>query len=224
MITELVATDQVDNTRDGNPTYRPLNDYEARLLDTRDPDQWRIETRYVGRVISKREMNGYDDSDFYAYVQKDDGTFAEIQYATTRGWTYLNTAGVDATPEVIDAYTVWRQELQDSLNATIVEFDKRVVQVGDDVKVEGGRKYDGRSGTVGWVGVDRYKTNRWSTRYRVGIDPDDGDRFFVPLDYVKVQVDGEWVQGEGPHSNPYRKNAGLLTLPPPPPKPTEAKA
>lgn len=62
---------------------------------------------YVGRVISTRERNGYHDSDFYATVWTDDGP-AEIEYASTRGWTYFNGATVDATPEVLEAYAEWK--------------------------------------------------------------------------------------------------------------------
>lgn len=58
----------------------------------------------VGRVVSLREMNGYHDSDFYATYQSDHG-FNEIEYATTRGWTYANGASIDATPEVAERYT-----------------------------------------------------------------------------------------------------------------------
>ena len=66
-------------------------------------------TTHVGLVISKREANYSDDSDFYATVWNPAiNAPEEVQYATTRGWTYANGAVVDATPEVRAAYEVWR--------------------------------------------------------------------------------------------------------------------
>lgn len=68
-----------------------------------------VKESFHGCVISKREMNGCDDSDFYALVW-DDAKNApeEIQYATTRCWTYANCATVDATPEVLAKYAAYR--------------------------------------------------------------------------------------------------------------------
>lgn len=67
-----------------------------------------IETSFVGCVLGVRERNGYDDSDFYALVwDESKGEAYEIEYATTRGWTYPNGATVDATPEVIEKYRIW---------------------------------------------------------------------------------------------------------------------
>lgn len=61
-------------------------------------------TSHTGRVLSLRERNSYSDSDFLALVLDHDGKFREIEYATTRGYTYDNGARIDATPEVIKAY------------------------------------------------------------------------------------------------------------------------
>ena len=60
-----------------------------------------IETTYEGAVLSTGERNFRDDSDFYAKVwDETTGTVKTVEYATTRGWTYANSADVDATPEV----------------------------------------------------------------------------------------------------------------------------
>lgn len=57
-------------------------------------------TSYEGCVLRTGEHNWYDDSDFYALVwDEPTRTVKKIEYATTRGWTYHNSAKVDATPE-----------------------------------------------------------------------------------------------------------------------------
>lgn len=65
-------------------------------------------TTHTGRVLSLRERNGYHDSDFLATVWTDDGP-KEIEYASTRGWTYFNGAEIDATPEVLEVYRQYRE-------------------------------------------------------------------------------------------------------------------
>lgn len=67
-----------------------------------------VHTKYVGKVVSMREKNGYDDSDFYATAWDDEKqSFVEIEYATTRGWSYCNSADIDASPELI---AQWERE------------------------------------------------------------------------------------------------------------------
>lgn len=66
-------------------------------------------TTAIGRTISLREMNGYDDSDFYATFLDGFGCIAEYQYASTRGWSYANYAERDATPEVMEKVRVIRR-------------------------------------------------------------------------------------------------------------------
>lgn len=65
-----------------------------------------IVTFATGRVLSLREENYRDDSDFYATYMTNEGEFVEVCYATTRGWSYANGAIVDATPEVREAYRI----------------------------------------------------------------------------------------------------------------------
>ena len=61
------------------------------------PDHVMVET-YRGRVITEFEKNGYDDSDFIATVWNDNlNKPIDVMYATTRGWTYLNNAEIDAS-------------------------------------------------------------------------------------------------------------------------------
>src|SRR5512135_3357303 len=64
-----------------------------------------------GAVVAVREVNGYNDSDFIATYYDEDGGFKEVEYATTRFWTYPNTAVVDATPETLAKYEAFKAAL-----------------------------------------------------------------------------------------------------------------
>jgi hypothetical protein len=100
-----------------------------------------METSYVGRVISLRERNGYDDSDFYATVW-DDTTDSpkEIEYASTRGWTYPNGATIDAPEEIQAKYAAWKR--QKAIEATLAADKEkaRKVEPNKACKVVRGRK------------------------------------------------------------------------------------
>lgn len=100
-----------------------------------------METRFVGAVLSVRERNGYDDSDFFALVWDDAKAEAyEIEYGTTRAWTYPNNATVDATPETIEKFRLWKREVffrfakQDDADAS------KAPSTGKVCKVVNGRK------------------------------------------------------------------------------------
>jgi len=67
-----------------------------------------METSHVGLVLHTGERNGYHDSDFTVGVWDGDGIDTFI-YASTRGWTYPNSATPDATPEVREAYAAWQK-------------------------------------------------------------------------------------------------------------------
>jgi ribosomal protein S12 len=100
-----------------------------------------METSYVGRVVSLRERNGYDDSDFYATVW-DDTTDSpkEIEYASTRGWTYPNGATVDAPEEIKAKYAAWKR--QKAIEATLRDNREKAATVAENkpCKVVKGRK------------------------------------------------------------------------------------
>ncbi len=66
---------------------------------------------HKGLCLYEREMNGYDDSDFYMAVWNEEKQkVEEILFATTRGWTYPAFASyADATPEVIKKAEAWKR-------------------------------------------------------------------------------------------------------------------
>lgn len=105
---------------------------------------------FAGCVLATGEVNGYDDSDFYALVL-DRGAKAirRVTYASTRYASDGCSARVDATPAVLAeagrilklaAFRRWRRAM---------ERDARTVQVGRDVRVVKGRAVP--VGTVGRV-------------------------------------------------------------------------
>ena len=117
-----------------------------------------MKTSHVGLVLSTGEVNGYDDSDFFATVWNPaTGTTGRVTYASTRGWTYHNSATVDATPEVVAAYNAWKAASDAALRAERAARMAAVPDVGKFVKVVSGRKVPvGTEGRVFWFGPDKF--------------------------------------------------------------------
>src|SRR5262245_9977840 len=83
----------------------PMSESERQSYGLKPEHEMYLRTYAVGCVVALREMNGYDDSDFYAtYYDAEKGTFEEVMYGTTRGWSYPNGAAVDAIPEIVALY------------------------------------------------------------------------------------------------------------------------
>ena len=80
----------------------------------------KTETSYEGLVLSTREDHWYDESDHHALVWDPEvGGPQEIMYATTsRGGTYLNSAVVDATPEIVELYRAYTLRRRAEARAT----------------------------------------------------------------------------------------------------------
>ena len=79
---------------------------------------------YRGCVLETRERNYYDDSDFYAVVwDEEKGCVREVDYATTRAWTYRNFARVDATDDVRAKAKAWARAELERLDA--IEAERR---------------------------------------------------------------------------------------------------
>lgn len=144
---------------------------------------------YEGAVLAVYEANGYDDSDFYAVVwDAQAGCVRDVEYATTRGWTYHNGAAVDATAQVREAAMDWYRVRW--IDATITRAH------ADAVKPAKGRvvrslttrgKNVGLVGEVRWIGEDKYRSTRWITYYRVGVKVEGEDKLRY-LDWDRVEV------------------------------------
>jgi hypothetical protein len=123
---------------------------------------WMEET-YKGLVVETGEHNGYDDSDFFAVVWNGE-RFTEVTYASTRGWTYANSAEVDAPAELVEKY---REQLREERKARELARRKRDVTPGAHVVVVKGRKIPkGTEGVVVWYGPDKYRRGA----YRCGVE------------------------------------------------------
>lgn len=180
---------------------------------TDQPDGYDV--KYVGAVLETRERNGYDDSDFYAVVWDEaEQRVKEVEYGSTRFWTYPNYAKVDATDEVkakARAYA-YQKALEQAKGEAVAQA--KTPAVGKSVKVLKG-KQKGKEGVVFWA---KEQGNPFAPRYswrakpalRVGVDTGT-ERFFTagtnvevtnPQDYVKPLSEVEqaaryWSNGLG---------------------------
>jgi hypothetical protein len=166
---------------------------------------------YVGCVLMTYERNGYDDSDFYAVVY-DEATDSinHVEYASTRGWTYMDGATVDATEDVkAKAREVIRRQAFARMTAAAADAAK-APEVGKAVVVTAGRKVpQGTTGSVVWKGEDSYANARNSryapagfprkTAYRVGIKTAEGTVFTAGSNVTVVDPQEympDWAQVE----------------------------
>ncbi len=158
---------------------------DAYRLGTNAPETDLLyEISYEGAVIATREENGYNDSDFYAVVWDEGaGAVRRVGYATTRGWTYNNSANVDATEEVIEKATAFIGNMV--FNRRVSGYkreagDMPTPERGNEVFVFKGRKVPiGTEGRVFWTGE-----GRWGLR--IGIETAEAERIFVAAANVFV--------------------------------------
>ena len=150
-----------------------------------------FDVTYLGAVLDTFERNGYDDSDFYAVVWTGEEVRA-IEWGTTRGWTYANSAQIDATDEVkaaAGAYLAARDI--ESWNAAAAH-DALMIEKGSIVEVFKGRKVPvGTTGEVIWIGADRYKRGA----DRIGIKDADGEVHWTAADNARVTDGAERITG-----------------------------
>lgn len=141
---------------------------------------------YEGCVLRTYEKNGYDDSDWYAVCwDPEKKAVVDVMYDTTRAGGG-GSAVVDATDDVIrQAYRYYWSLGRSFFDTRSNPDSAKKIRVGDTVKVVRGRKVKkGSEGTVFWVGT---RKNMYTYRIedRVGVEID-GDRFFLPAEYVEV--------------------------------------
>lgn len=131
----------------------------VRFADTASPKDANgrytvINETFVGCVLDTYEVNGYDDSDWYAIVWDESTQSVHLeQYDTTRGVMY-GSATVDATPDVIEKARMFATDVL----TTNKIADHKIVGEGKTVKsltVRG--KAKGITGTVERLERDPYK-------------------------------------------------------------------
>ena len=140
---------------DWNCPNRKLSDSkelssECSLYDCHIRGPAYIQTTYQGCVLETRERNYYDDSDFYALVwDESTQSIKEIEYGTTRAWTYFNSAKEDASPEILTKAFAYRYESLLKISDFCEQSDMSKLQIGRHVKVIKGRKVP--IGTEGFI-------------------------------------------------------------------------
>lgn len=190
MVTFKTSPEDKWGTEFDPATDRRFTAEEAARWANGDPDSFfyrsGLRTTHEGLVLATRERNGYDDSDFYAVVwDPENKTVGTVEYASTRYWTYANSATPDATPEVLVEVEAWLADQRDRQVEYMAAVDASEIRPGVTVEVVKGRKVPvGTVAEVVWRGVDRYRSGRWSTSYRVGLMVD-GERVFLSEDNVR---------------------------------------
>jgi len=145
--------------------------------------------RFEGAVLTTRERNYYDDSDFYAVVWNEDKQQVEIDnYATTRMYC-TRQAFADATEDVIKKASRWIHRNFFKNFITSHENKAKTPSYKKQVKVIRGRKIP--KGTIGYV-VEIYQWKNpysFDTEYMARIQT--ADRILtIPECYLEV-VDWE---------------------------------
>jgi hypothetical protein len=144
-------------------------------------------TTYEGAVLATYERNMHDDSDFFAVVWDDEaGCLKDVCVGSTRHAGPWAKVEVDATDEVKAKAAKVVAEKRGKARHAYLTNEAQVAVKGDTVKVVKGRKVPvGTEAKVFWRGEDRYKSGRWATFYRVGLELPDGERVFVAEENVE---------------------------------------
>ena len=161
-----------------------------------------VRTEWQGLVLDKGEINGYDDSDFFAVVwDPEAGCTRNVEYASTRGWTYCNSATIDATPEVRAAAEAYLAERRRLAAIEQAKAEARIPKRGRRVRITRGRgpkdwagAWKGEEAEIFWIGANQHRTyyrngyNRPDALHnqRVGIAFADGRRAFTSAENVEV--------------------------------------
>lgn len=151
----------------------------------------RFEVSYEGAVITTRERNYHDDSDFYAIVWDEAaGVVKSVDYATTRAWTYGNSATADITPENEAKAHAYLATLAFGALKAADEAAAATPAKGKWVKVVRGRKVPkGTEGTVIWYGAGKaysWYDAKYGPPKRVGLKTADGTVHWTAASNVEV--------------------------------------
>lgn len=128
----------------------------------------KMKESYKGCVLSTYERNMYDDSDFLAVVWN--GTSLEhVEYATTRGWTYLNSAIVDATEETLNQVREYLTAIYTQQMIDLAVKQSKQIEKGRIVRVVKGRKIAiGTTGTVVTICKNVYDEKNPKVMVKIG--------------------------------------------------------
>lgn len=167
---------------------------------------------FIGMIVSERERNMHDDSDFFAtWYDKDTDTFGEEMTGSTRGWTYFNGSSIDADAETMAAYQENRKRAEEAgrkyREAKEVEAEDKVPSLGKEVRVKSKRSKVpfGTEGRVFFFGESNYKQPNYYANprggflftksekivnnlrdYRVGIETKEGNKHYCSATCVEI--------------------------------------
>lgn len=167
---------------------------------------------FTGMVVSERERNMHDDSDFFAtWYDKATDTVGEESTGTTRGWTYFDGSKIDADDETMAAYQENRKRAEEAGRKwraeKEVEAEAKVPSPGKEVRVKSKRSKVpfGTEGRVFYFCESAYKRPDYyanphagflSTRsekivnnlrdYRVGIETKEGNKHYCSATCVEI--------------------------------------
>lgn len=137
-------------------------------------------------TVLKRQSSDVVEFSYYAKVWEN-GTLSSIYVHDD----YHNPEGakieVDATEEVKIEYMEWLEANRVKREAELAAEEARTPRVGKTVKVVKGRKVaKGTTGQVFWKGLDKYKSNRYTYVYRLGVKTEAGETIWIAEDNVEV--------------------------------------
>jgi len=210
-------------------TYPPLSSDES--------GETRVE--YEGAVLDTGEINGYDDSDFYAVVW-DGEKVTRVTYASTRYYCESG-ATIDATDEVKELAAEYLRGVIFKMWQSAQDIDSKRPYKGREVRFVKGRptlKLDddtrkpiklGTKGTVIWREERRSQHGTWSYGFRLGIAVGNaatkqysirkrGDTLSVTSPYdpnfpwEARQIDGDWNKKRKVWTFPANRRAEVEAL------------
>jgi hypothetical protein len=168
----------VQRTRDAK--YIPS---DAKILKTTE-DGWIHYEMYTGLVLSTRERNYYDDSDFYIVVwDHEQGKPKEVNTWTTRYPSdHIVKEERDATDDIEKLYGEYLAAERAKEEAAEARREAMRLSKGKDVVVVKGRKVaKGTEGRIFWLG-----DNGWGLS--AGLELLNGDRVFTAASNIQVKL------------------------------------
>lgn len=157
-------------------------------------------TMWTHRVLCDRELNGPQDSDFYAVIWDDEAAqLRTITYATTRGGGGGHCK-VDAPEWVKVKAQAWLERwARDEIEVGYWREAKKVAAEKRVAVVKGRKVPIGTTGVVDWIGMGQYRTER------VRLRTDEGQEFWTAADNCEVVEPEQFVPSTNEMDNTARK-------------------
>jgi hypothetical protein len=139
---------------------------------------------WTGCVLWTGEHNWHDDSDFYAVVWDEEaGQTREIEYASTRGWTYHNYAVVDASDEVQAKATAYLAKIRAENEAFRRAQEAKIPKVRS-LTTRGKNK--GVVGLVRRIQPNQYDLSQWAIEVAAIEVAGEAKYRYIPVNRLEV--------------------------------------